>query len=296
MTRHDNGAEVTRHDNGAEVKVALEVWASAIAPLQATAVRAEDLGFDALYYGESPHDLNLECWTTLAAVAVATERLRLGPVITNVLPDYRSAALLVKQAATVDHLSEGRVDIRTGVGAAVAFARPWWEPFGVTYPAYDERLTDLVELLDRLPDLWPTDDQRPPITIAATGARAMSLAATRADVWETSFCTPSEFAARNDECSALAADRSVVRSLEIDGFLGPDDATTRKVLDHVERDRGSNEDLEPILERALVGPPARAAERIDALAAAGVDQIVVALHDPHDPAALDALATARAMA
>ena len=67
------------------------------------------------------------------------------------------------------------------------------------------------------------------------------------------------------------------------------------LLARVRADR-PDEDLDPVLDRALVGTPADAAGRIAELAAAGADQLVVALHDPHDPEALEALATAARLA
>lgn len=298
------------------MKVALEVWSSSYEQVLSTCVLAEQLGLDGFYYGESPHDLNLDCWTTLAGLAGATDRIRLGPVITNVLPDYRSLILLAKQAATVATMSRGRVDLRTGAGASAAFARSWWQPFGVTYPNYDERLADLTNALVALPRLWagkpieaselasdtdPAPSPRPlaedltiPITVAASGERAMTLAAQHGDCWETSFCTPEGYAERNATFTAMA-ERPVIRSLEIDGFVSQTSRGLNSLLATVRADRGASEDLDQILSRGLVGGPADAAEHLLELQAAGVDQAVVALHDPHDHDALRAIAEAAAM-
>ena len=294
------------------VRVALEVWSADFAQLEATCRSAERLGFDALYYGESPHDLNLDCWTTLGALAQATDRIRLGPVITNILPTYRSTILLARQAATVAAISDNRLDFRTGAGASVRFGRDWWEPYGVHYPRYDQRVADLQSALEMLPALWAGAAAAPagtgsgeaptagsgmapaiPVTVAATGARAMRLAATHAQIWETSFCTPTEFAERDARMNELLGDRNIVRSLEIDGFLSLTDAGLTRLLDRVRSERGVGEDLDPVFDRALLGTPPQARERLLELADAGVDQVVVALHDPHDPDALDALVSAR---
>lgn len=269
------------------MRVALEVWSSDYSQVEATCLFAESLGIDAFYYGESPNELNLDCWTTLAALARATQRIRLGPVITNVLPGYRSSLLLARQAATVDEISGGRVDMRTGVGAAATFGRRWWEPHGIDYPGYDERLADLRAALERLPDL--------PITLAAKGERAMRLAVAQADVWETSFCTPREFAEERDRMADFGADDSLGRSLEIDGFLARSDAGVAELLELVRSERGSAEDLDAVFERALVGTPDRVADRLRGLRSVGVDQVVVALHDPHDREAVEALVLARSL-
>ncbi|MGI9615282.1 MAG: LLM class flavin-dependent oxidoreductase, partial [Acidimicrobiales bacterium] len=244
------------------------------------------------YYGESPNDLNLECWGVLAALARMTSTIRLGPVIANVLPAYRSLVLLSRQAATADAVAGGRIDFRTGVGASASYGRAWWGPVGVEYPLYSERLIETASALEALPDLW-APDRSIPITVAATGPRAMDLAAVRADVWETSFCTPTEFASRRADLMARLEGRSMVCSLEIDGFVASSDRAVKRLLDRVRADRGGTEDLDPILARALVGQPSEVATRLAELEAVGVDQVVVALHDPHDLDGLEALSEAR---
>ena len=295
------------------MRFALEVWSARFEEVEATCRTAERLGIDAFYYGESPHQLNLDCWTTLAALARSTRHVRLGPVITNVLPAYRSAALLAKQAATVAAVSNGRLDFRTGVGAAAGYGRAWWEPFGVEYPAYDRRLADLRDALGLLRSTWAADaaadpggasDGRStplapatptiPVTVAARGERAMELAARFGDVWETSFCTPTEFAARKVRMVDLLAGRRITTSLEIDGFVATTRAGLDRLVGRVRAERGVHEDVDAVLQRAVVGVPEDAVGRLVELAEAGVDQVVVALHDPHDRDALEAIAeTAR---
>ncbi len=293
------------------MRLAVEVWSADGERIIATARRAEELGIDAFAYGESPTGLNLDCWTVLAALARSTERIRLGPVITNLLPDYRSPILLARQAATVAILSGGRLDLRTGVGASARYGRRWWEPAGVRYPDYDRRLADLADTLPRLRRFWAGDEvelggpapvrsglrcPQIPITVAAVGRRAMALAAAEADTWEASFRTPAEYRRLAAQFDAIGPARPVARSLEIDGFIGttPDRAAT--VVERARAERGRREDLDRVFERALVGPPARAAERIGQLAEAGVGQLLVALHDPTDADALEALVAARQLA
>lgn len=293
------------------MKVALEVWTSDFDQVVSTCATAERSGFDGFYYGESPTELNLDCWTTLAALAQATDRIRLGPVITNILGDYRSLALLAKQAATVAIISGGRLDFRTGAGAATSYGKPWWEPYGVRYGSYEERLAATAAALSVLEPFWRNEPVSftpnvqaelgiacppIPITVAATGPRAMRLAATAADVWETSFCTPSEFAERKSSFPTPAGGARPTRSLEIDAFVGTTPERAASVIDTARRARGSaGEDLGPILARALTGAPSAVAQQLDDLAGVGVEQVVVALHDPHDRDALDALAEAAAL-
>lgn len=278
------------------MKIALEVWSAHFDELRATCLRAEALGLHGFYYGESPHGLNLDCWTTLGALASITDSIRLGPVITNILPTYRSTALLARQSATVAAIAPDRIDFRTGAGAAIGFARPWWEPFGVEYPDYDRRLDELRSTLEALPGLWARLGVRAPaITVTATGRRAMKLAAERADRWETSFATPAEFGERWTAFRAAGVGRDVHTSLEIDGFVSMTSDGFGRLAERVRAERGRSEDLDTIFERALLGTPDDVAPQLEALARVGVEQVVVALHDPHDPDAIEALASAQAM-
>lgn len=89
----------------------------------------------------------LEGWTALAALAQATERLRLGCLVTGVT--YRHPSVLAKMAATVDHISGGRLEF--GLGAA------WHESehrsYGIPFPSTKERqdrLEEAVELIHLL--------------------------------------------------------------------------------------------------------------------------------------------------
>lgn len=283
------------------VRFALEVWSSDFDQTLATCLRAEALGFDAFYYGESPTGLNLECWTTLAALAQVTRRIRLGPVITNLLAGYRSVALLGKQAATVAAISQGRLDFRTGVGATPKFARAWWQPFGVHYGDYEERLADLSRALPLLQAFWTGEAVEfvsgqeaalgfacppIPITLAATGERAMRLAAEHAQIWETSYQTPEQYAGRTAKFVGDA-----IRSLEVDGFVGSTDASVAAGTKAAKQQR-QLEDVDALFDRSLVGVPSQIAEKIRRFEVAGVQQLLIALHDPHDVDALDALGEA----
>lgn len=81
---------------------------------------AEEAGWDALFLWDhvlrDPAEASrvADAWTMLAAVASATERLRLGPMVTP--PSRRRMATLIRQATTVDHLSRGRLTVGVGLG------------------------------------------------------------------------------------------------------------------------------------------------------------------------------------
>jgi F420-dependent oxidoreductase-like protein len=211
---------------------------------------AEDLGFDGAWgfdhfqpmYGEGPGE-TFEGMTTLAALAGATSRIRLGLLVTGVT--YRHPSVLAAQALTVDHASHGRLEL--ALGAA------WYDKehheLGIPFPAPAERfdlLHDTLEILTRLftgetasyegrrvslkeAQLRPLPVQRPhpPIWIGGVGPRrTLPLAARYADVWHA-FGTPSSLRQANERLDQLATEAgrdpaSIMRA----GSLSLDDIDT----------------------------------------------------------------------
>ena len=178
---------------------------------------AEDLGFDGAWgfdhfqpmYGDGPGEC-FEGVTTLAALASATTRIRLGLLIMGVT--YRHPSLFANQALTIDHASHGRLEM--SMGAA------WFEPehraLGMRFPSTRDRfdlLEDTLEVVTRLmtgervsysgpqasledAQMRPLPVQRPhpPIWIGGTGPnRLIQIAAKWADVWHA-FGTPNSLA------------------------------------------------------------------------------------------------------
>jgi probable F420-dependent oxidoreductase len=140
-----------------------------------------------------------EAWTLLAALAVATDGIRLGTAVTDVA--LRHPAMLAKQVATVDALSGGRVEL--GVGAGYYEEELSWLgiPF-LTPGGRAARLREAVEIVDGLfrqdrlsydGEYWrvhdaplvpaPAQRPRPPLVVAANGPKGIRLAAERADGW-----------------------------------------------------------------------------------------------------------------
>jgi F420-dependent oxidoreductase-like protein len=117
---------------------------------------AERLGFDSLWLFDHFHtyfkpvlETTFECWTTTAALARDTSRIRLGQMVT--CNGYRNPALLAKMASTVDVLSHGRLDFGIGAG--------WYEheykAYGYEYPPTPgERLKMLREALQVIHAMW----------------------------------------------------------------------------------------------------------------------------------------------
>jgi F420-dependent oxidoreductase-like protein len=101
--------------------------------------------------GANEAGMCMEGWTALAAGAQATERLRFGCLVTG--NTYRYPAVLAKMAATVDHISNGRLEV--GIGAA------WHErehrAYGIPFPSVKERQDRLEEAVQLIRLLFDSD-------------------------------------------------------------------------------------------------------------------------------------------
>ena len=108
---------------------------------------AEKLGFDSYWVQDHPMG-GPDCWTSLAALAVTTERLRLGSIVSCVY--YRSPALLARQAADIDRLSGGRLVLGVGFGDNEEEFRK----MNLPVPPVPERQAALEETVQIVRGLW----------------------------------------------------------------------------------------------------------------------------------------------
>ncbi|HSJ51210.1 MAG TPA: LLM class flavin-dependent oxidoreductase [Actinomycetota bacterium] len=177
-----------------------------LAELNARWRTAEELGFDVLWNVDTvvepdhPGSTMFDGPSTLAVMAMSTSRVRIGTLVTSIY--FRSPVTASKAAVTVDHLSGGRLELALGAGDPSAGARA----AGVAWSPSERvrRLREFVELLDLLlrnevttyeGEFYrctgaetvplPIQRPRPPITIAAHGARMLRIAAELADGWSS---------------------------------------------------------------------------------------------------------------
>jgi len=169
--------------------------------------RAEELGFDHAWTYDhlAWRSLRDGPWfgavPTLSAAALATSRIRLGPLVAS--PNYRHPVPFAKELMTVDDISVGRLVVGIGAGgegwdAAMLGRTPW------SARERADRFAEFVELLDvllRQPKTkyegsWYSADEartypgcvqqpRVPFAVAAAGPRGMRLAASYAETWVT---------------------------------------------------------------------------------------------------------------
>lgn len=122
--------------------------------VQRLARRSEEIGYDLTLIAELfLNDIkgidapSLESWSTAAALAAVTERLEL---MVAVRPTFHSPAIFAKQAANVDHISDGRL--------ALNVVSSWWADearrYGVTFDRHDDRYARTGEWLEVLDGAW----------------------------------------------------------------------------------------------------------------------------------------------
>ena len=149
----------------------------------------------------------LEGWTMLAAMAQATRRIRVGCMVTGM--PYRHPAVLANMAATVDHVSGGRLELGLGAG----WNQEESDAYGIELPPlkerfdrFDEGCEIIIGLLTRpqfshagthftITDAYcepkPVQRPHPPITIGGDGpTRTLRAVARYAQRWNTPFTTP----------------------------------------------------------------------------------------------------------
>jgi F420-dependent oxidoreductase-like protein len=97
----------------------------------------------------APEEPFLEGWTTLAALAAVTERIRLGTLVSSVA--YRNPALLAKMTATIDVISRGRVTLGIGAG----WFRDEYRQYNWEFPERPAtRIAQLAEAVRLIKTMW----------------------------------------------------------------------------------------------------------------------------------------------
>ncbi len=189
--------------------------------------RVEELGYDSLWVpdhllGRETGAARLEAWQVLAAIAAATRRIRIGPLVSPVT--FRHPAVLAKMAATLDHVSHGRLTL--GLGAAGLAAEH--ATFGIPFGPRSERVQRLDEACVILRSLFDyprttfigrhfqvrdaTAEPKPiqshlPILIGGGAPSVVGIAARRADMWNM-IATPDAFAGGRGPTRATRRTRS----------------------------------------------------------------------------------------
>jgi probable F420-dependent oxidoreductase len=278
------------------------------------AVRAERLGFESVWlsdhffstlerYGGGPQRYgSLEPLATLAGLAAATERVRLGTLVLSA--GFRHPAVLAKAATAIDRVSGGRLELGLGAG----WFEDEYEAFGMPFGAVGERFDVLEDALGYLDALFgpepasfeggrfslrgafnhprPVQEPRPPLLVGGKGGpRLLRLVARYADGWNTVWrWTPEAYAplarAARESCERAGRDPSTLRlSLGLFTVVGESEADLAARYERIGRvlPTGVTQatPLEALRVDGLVGTPEEVLERLSRFVEIGVDELVV---------------------
>ena len=188
---------------------------------------AEEAGFDSIWLGDHllyrgngrPERGPWDVWTQLAALAAATERVKLGPLVACTA--FHPPGLLARMAASVDEVSGGRLVLGIGAG----WNETEFRAFGVPYDRLVSRFEEAFEIVRRLVArervtfhgrfhkvedavLLPPPARRIPLMLGANRPRMLSIALPHVDAWNTWWDEfgndPARFAELNAEVDAIA--------------------------------------------------------------------------------------------
>jgi alkanesulfonate monooxygenase SsuD/methylene tetrahydromethanopterin reductase-like flavin-dependent oxidoreductase (luciferase family) len=183
------------------------------------AAKAEDRGWDGFFLWDHiryspPVEAVADPWVALTAIALATERLRIGPLVTPLA--RRRMQKLARETATLDLVSRGRLTLGVGLGGD---GHGEFGPFGdAADPRERARLLD--EGLERLNAYWsveftPPPVQQPRIPIWVAGRWPKRQPLRRAARWDGFF--PIDLT-RPDDLAVFAAEARDLRSGQDDPF------------------------------------------------------------------------------
>lgn len=243
-----------------------------------------------------------EAWSLMAALAVATDRLRLGQMCT--CNSYRPPAYLAHVAASIDVISGGRLEMGIGAG--------WFEDeyraHGYSFPKPSVRIGQLGEALEVMRRMWTEDEayfdgkyyklegavcrpkplQQPhiPYWVAGGGEKlTLNVAARYADY--TNFAgSPENFAHKSEvlagHCREVGRDfDDITRTMNMSLVCAPTEAEAHEMLDEVEGRMSPLVEDEARLQRFLAearrrsGPPDKIIEQIRPYAEEGMSYLIV---------------------
>ena len=250
----------------------------------------------------------LECLSSLAALAMDTEHVRVGTCVLAM--DYRHPAVLANALATIDHLAQGRLDVGLGAGWNVQE----YSAYGIPFERIGKRLDRLEEGIHVLRALWEEPEAnyagdhyqladalcepkplqpRVPIWIGGVGERrTLQLVARYADGWNAPYLTVEDWQRLSgvvDEwCERVERDPSELqRDVNLSFHLAANESARPRAQAHFGEVFGPAGDA--FRQRgAIVGVPAEAIEMLADYAEAGVDRVNITLRPPWDWDALQA--------
>jgi alkanesulfonate monooxygenase SsuD/methylene tetrahydromethanopterin reductase-like flavin-dependent oxidoreductase (luciferase family) len=279
------------------------------------AVRAEDLGFDSVWVGDSlTARPRLEPLTLLAAIATRTNRAAIGTAaLTGAL---RPTALAAHSIATIDQLADGRLVV--GLGAGFPMQDTELE-FAAAGAPYGRRIAQLERNVATWKWLWgdpsapppsgttetiaqalrsippPARPGGPPLWLAGSGPKALDRAGRMFDGWLPYPTTVSDFETQRAAVHAAAADVGRATRIECAVYVtvAIDDRTARasERLDRFSNAYyGFSGETLRVIQAVVAGTPEECAEHLCGYVAVGADHLVLRIGDLDGNDRIDTLA------
>ncbi|MDH5783484.1 MAG: LLM class flavin-dependent oxidoreductase [Candidatus Bathyarchaeota archaeon] len=268
------------------------------------AKEAELLGYDSVWVSDhfiSPSGsvYTLEPWTVLSALALVTNKIRLGTYV--LCNQYRHPSLLAKMTVTLDHISKGRLDLGIGAG----WIKAEHETFGFEWKRFNVRLQRLKETLEIIRKLWtennvsysgqffqlknanlqpkPFQKPHPPVWVGGNSRAIMHIIAELGDGWIPALPTPTQLQEGVSLIEELMKDfgRKNTRLQVAFGGSGctviaKDSSKVEKLAEPLVKSMAKPiEDLP-----CIVGTPEQCIRRIKELQKSGAKKIVAGFMDP----------------
>lgn len=286
----------------------------------------DQLGFESLWRSDHLFSLygvptrpGLDLWPSLTAAALWTRRVRFGPLVSPVT--VRHPSLLAREAAAVDVLSGGRLELGVGAG----WHQGEHEAFGIPFPSAAERIRRLDEAVHVLRALWadapasfegryyrlreavgwPKPAQRTgiPLIIGGRGPRVLQVVARHADEWNLASSRPVAEVRRltaelEAACRRVGRDPRTIRRSWMGGVLVGEtgrelEHRAQRIQEYVPpRAAVSTGRLPGVLRQDgwLVGTPVDIVGQIRELAGEGIHRVMLQVYDQEDHGLLHCLA------
>jgi len=268
------------------------------------AQEAEAVGFDSIWLFDHFHtvpkptqEVTFECWTSTAALARDTKRVRIGQMVS--CNGYRNPALLAKMASTVDVMSHGRLDFGIGAG--------WYEheylAYGYDFPDGPTRLRQLRDAVRIIKAMWSEEEavfegkyhqvrgainqpkgvQKPhiPLLIGGGGEKVtLKLVAQYGDACNIGHLDNEglarKFAIIKQHCEDVGRDYSTIwRTVLFNCAIAETDEEAMAKSTPFQRNIPSGR----IREQALIGTPDAIRKRLVEIEQAGAQEIIIFLPD-----------------
>ena len=245
-----------------------------------------------------------EAWTLMAYLAGKTKNIQLSHMV--LVPSFRGPAQLAKMAATLDLLSQGRLNLTVGAG----WYQREFEAYNIPWERHKERIEREREAIQIIRSLWsgdavsfegkyyslkeatvyprPVQHPAPPIWIGGDSKQSMELAAELGDGWLMHGHSPEEVGKMISRIKPLLGTKA-------DGFgfgtahfllLGADKEAADKKLRQIIPETTWNDFMKARIRQEIrhriSGSPAECVERLKQYAQAGISRLILVFLDPAD--------------